>query len=67
MLHLTTITVVVPIDYRGAFAPLARCHVSLDGHTPLAFADGHRAATADLRHVRWISHCRDLVQLPVAA
>ena len=39
---------------------------------------GHRAVAlenlalrqqppADLRNVRWISHCRDLVQLPVAA
>ena len=23
--------------------------------------------SADLNHVRWVSHCRDLVQLPVAA
>ena len=26
-----------------------------------------RIACADLNHVRWVSHCRDLVQLPVAA
>jgi hypothetical protein len=24
-------------------------------------------APADLTNVRWVSHCRDLVQLPVAA
>ena len=44
----------------------ARCH-SLDGHAPLTFAGGHTVAPVDLRHVRWVSHCRDLVQLPVAA
>jgi hypothetical protein len=45
----------------------ARSHSSLDGRTPLTFAGGHTAAPADLSHVRWVSHCRDLVQLPVAA
>ena len=45
----------------------ARSHASLDGHTPLTFAGGHAVAPADLSHVRWVSHCRDLVQLPVAA
>ena len=45
----------------------ARSHASLAGHAPLAFASGHTAAPADLNHVRWVSHCRDLVQLPVAA
>ena len=25
------------------------------------------AHPADLNHVRWVSHCKDLVQLPVAA
>src|SRR5918996_1844779 len=39
----------------------ARSHASLDGHTPLTFAGGHTAAPADLNHVRWVSHCRDLV------
>jgi len=42
-------------------------HASLDGHTPLAFAGGHTVARAELYNVRWVSHCRDLVQLPVAA
>src|SRR5262245_39802150 len=45
----------------------ARSHGSLAGHTPVTFAGGHAAAPADFNHVRWVSHCRDLVQLPVAA
>ena len=45
----------------------ARRHASLEGHTPLAFASGQTAVPADLNHVRWVCHCRDLVQLPVAA
>ena len=45
----------------------ARSHASLEGHTPMIFADGRTVAYADLNHVRWVSHCRDLVQLPVAA
>jgi transposase InsO family protein len=50
-----------------AYYNAARSHASLDGHTPLAFAGGHTAAPAELNSVRWVSHCRDLVQLPVAA
>ena len=45
----------------------ARSHASLDGRTPLTFAGGHPGASADLSRVRWVSHCHDLVQLPVAA
>ena len=45
----------------------ARSHASLNGHTPLTFATGHRAVPAELNHVRWVSDCRDLVQLPIAA
>jgi transposase InsO family protein len=45
----------------------ARCHASLDGHAPLTFAGGHTVAPVDLNHVRWVSHCRDLVQLPGGA
>ena len=45
----------------------ARCHASLKGHTPATFVGGHTKTLADLSHVRWVSHCRDLVQLPVAA
>jgi transposase InsO family protein len=45
----------------------ARGHASLEGHTPLTFASEHTVVPADLNHVRWVSHCRGLVQLPVAA
>ena len=45
----------------------ARSHASLEGHTPLFFAGEHTVARAELNNVRWVSHCRDLVQLPVAA
>ena len=44
-----------------------RSHASLKDHTPLTFAGGHTVARAELNNVRWVSHCRDLVQLPVAA
>ena len=50
-----------------AYYNAARSHASLDGHTPLTFASGNPIVAADLNHVRWVSHCRDLVQLPVAA
>ena len=43
-----------------------RSHASLKGHTPLTFADGHMVARVELNNVRSISHCRALVQLPVA-
>ena len=45
----------------------ARDHASLEGHTPLSFAGGPTVASAELNNVRWVSHCRDLVQLPAAA
>ena len=45
----------------------ARSHASLEGHTPLTFASAYSAVPADLNHVRWISYCKDLVHLPVAA
>ena len=45
----------------------ARGHASLEGHTPVTFASEHTVVPADLNDVRWDSHCRDLVQLPVAA
>jgi transposase InsO family protein len=45
----------------------ARCHASLDGHTPLTFAGGRTVVPADLDSVRWVSHCCDLVKLPAAA
>lgn len=45
----------------------ARVHASLDGDTPSVAAGGKRMVPADLDHVRWVSHCRDLVELPAAA
>ena len=45
----------------------ARGHASLNGCTPLTFTAEPTAIAANLNHVRWVSHCRDLVQLPVAA
>jgi transposase InsO family protein len=46
----------------------ARRHASLEeGHTPLTFGSGRTVVPADLSHVRWVSRCRDLVELPVAA
>jgi hypothetical protein len=37
------------------------------GNTPLTFDTGRSAVPVDLHRVRWVSHCRDLVQLPIAA
>jgi putative transposase len=45
----------------------ARSHTSLGGRTPLTLVGTHAMPHADLNHVRWVSHCRDLVALPVAA
>jgi transposase InsO family protein len=50
-----------------AYYNTARGHASLEGYTPLTFVDKRAVAPADLSHVRWVSHCRELVQLPVAA
>ena len=50
-----------------AYYNAVRSHASLEGHTPLAFAGGRTAIPADLNHVRWVSHCRGLVRVPVAA
>ena len=50
---------------RGRHA--APCHASLDGHTPLTFADKSSPMPADLNHLRWVAYCRELVQLPGAA
>ncbi len=55
-----------PADFQ-AYDNAARSHASLAGHTPSTFAGGHTVARAELNNVRWASHCRDLVQLPVAA
>jgi hypothetical protein len=36
----------------------ARGHGSLAGQTPLTFASEYTTATADLKNVRWVAHCR---------
>jgi putative transposase len=54
------------VDFQ-AYYNAARSHASLEGHSPLTFAGESTIARADLNHVRWVSHCRDLVQLPIAA
>jgi len=48
-------------------ARIRKVAISLEGYTPLTFVDKHAVAPADPSHVRWVSHCRGLVQLPVAA
>ena len=50
-----------------AYYNAARSHASLEGYTPLGFAGERPAARAEFNHVRWISHCRGMVQLPAAA
>ncbi len=50
-----------------AYYNAARSHASLEGHTPFAVVSRHPVARADLNNIRWVSHCRDLVQLPAAA
>ena len=43
----------------------ARSHTSLTGNTPLGVTVVSPIARAELERVRWVSHCRGLVQLPV--
>ena len=50
-----------------AYYNAARSPASLEGYTPLGFAGKRTAARAEFNHVRWISHCRGMVQLPAAA
>ena len=50
-----------------AYYNAARSHASLEGYTPLGFAGERTAARAEFNYVRWISHCRGMVQLPAAA
>ena len=53
-------------DFQASYNEV-RSHASLKGHTPSTFVGGHTVAHAELNNVRWVSHCRDLVQLPMAA
>ena len=45
----------------------ARVHASLAGNTLLGVTVGETVKRAELNDVRWVSHCRGLVQLPMAA
>ena len=44
-----------------------RVHQVLAGITPEELAGAPSPPVANLAHHRWQSHCRDLVQLPIAA
>ena len=58
---------VLEVDEIKTVLDVPQSHASLEGHTPLGFAGGRAVARADLDRVRWVSHCRGMVQLPVAA
>ncbi len=45
----------------------SRLHASLEGRTPAQVRDESRTRQADLECYRWQTHCRGLVQLPMAA
>ena len=45
----------------------ARVHASLAGNTPLRVTVGETVKRVKFDDVRWVSHCRGLVQLPMAA
>jgi len=46
----------------------SRSHASLAGNTPLGIAAGQQPVpSVEFDHVRWVSHCRGLFQLPMAA
>jgi transposase InsO family protein len=44
-----------------------RVHASLGGNTPAQFAGESTASQAPIDDFRWQTHCRGLVQLPLAA
>lgn len=44
-----------------------RVHSSLNGNTPSRVSCGEARQHATLENIRWGSHCRGLVQLPMAA
>ena len=45
----------------------ARRHAAVAGNTPLSTAVRVKVVRAEFGDVRWVSHCRGLVQLPTAA
>jgi len=46
---------------------LGRVHASLGGDTPSEVAGESRTSPAEITDFRWETHCRGLVQLPIAA
>lgn len=44
-----------------------RVHASLDGVTPADFGGELKPRRADLSDFKWKSHCRGMVELPIAA
>jgi hypothetical protein len=50
-----------------AYYNAERVHASLDGKTPLGVTVGRTVTHAEINDARWVSHCRGLVQLPIAA
>ena len=44
-----------------------RVHASLKGDTPAQVSGESKTRKADLERYRWQTHCRELVQLPMAA
>jgi len=44
-----------------------RFHASLEGDTPAQASGESKTRQADLERYRWQTHCRGLVQLPMAA
>ena len=45
----------------------SRVHASLKGDTPAQVSGGSITSKANLVDYRWQTHCRELVQLPIAA
>ena len=50
-----------------AYYNVERVHASLGGKTPSSVAGGKTGRRAEFNGVCWVSHCRGLVQLPMAA
>ncbi len=50
-----------------SFLAKRRVHASLDGKTPAELSGESSRERATLDEFRWETHCRGLVQLPMAA
>ena len=54
------------VDFRRYYNS-HRTHMSLDGVTPAEISEKREIQPAQLSRFQWQSHCRGLIQLPVAA